>query len=291
MMSTSYTKAPPRCCLETRWVRAEPGQTLKPAEQQRFVDLGLARRIWAIGAVHGDGPALAALHDALGGHFRPGDRLAYLGNFGLGGAFASALDELIGFRAWLISQRGVLAGDLVYLRGAHEEMLQKAMQLQFAPDPQAVLAWMFRRGLDATLAGYGVSPREGELAARAGALSLTKWSSTIKAAVRARPGHHQFMLRLRRAAYVYAEAGGLLLVSANVDPSRPLAAQGDALWWGGSPFHTPDAPYEGFARVVRGWDAGGGGYQSGHHRTTVESGEPRAVLFDEAGAIQAVIGP
>jgi serine/threonine protein phosphatase 1 len=82
----------------------------------------------------------------------------------------------------------------------------------------------------------------------------------------------------------------LLFVSANIDPSRPLAAQGDVLWWGDGPFPTPDDPYEDFARVVRGWDASGGGYQSGRHRTTVESGEPRAVLFDKAGAIQAVIG-
>jgi serine/threonine protein phosphatase 1 len=44
----------------------------------------------------------------------------------------------------------------------------------------------------------------------------------------------------------------LLFVSAGLDASRPLAAQGDALWWGGPDFAKLDAPFEGFERIVRG---------------------------------------
>ena len=40
-----------------------------------------ARRVWAIGAIHGSRSHLAALHTLLEGHFKSGDKLVYLGNY------------------------------------------------------------------------------------------------------------------------------------------------------------------------------------------------------------------
>jgi serine/threonine protein phosphatase 1 len=58
------------------------------------------------------------------------------------------------------------------------------------------------------------------------------------------------MSALRRAAYT--DDSGLLFVHAGLDPARPLADQGDALWWGHTGWSRITAPYEGYRCVVRG---------------------------------------
>src|SRR5690242_7169626 len=109
------------------------------SENQKFADLGHPRRIWAVGAVHGEVDRLAALHADLIRRFTPGDRLVYTGNMiGRGAAAVETLDELLSFRRALIAMPGMLASDVVYLRGSQEEMWQKLLQLQFAPNPAEV---------------------------------------------------------------------------------------------------------------------------------------------------------
>jgi hypothetical protein len=247
-----------------------------------FADLRRPRRVWAVGAIHGEARRLAALHDEIGRRFLPGDRLVYLGNMiGRAPGTAETLDELLSFRRALIALPGALAGDVVYLRGAQEEMLQKLLQLQFAPNPAEVLGWMLRQGLDATLAAYGAGAEEGMRAARAGAVALARWTGEMRARLRAHPGHENVLACLRRAAFASepdAEGGegrrpaGLLLVSAGVDPSRPLAAQGDAFWWAGAAFSRIDRPYETFRRVVRGFDPAGGGIRVDEATATIDGG-------------------
>jgi hypothetical protein len=65
-----------------------PDHTL--IDRLKFAELGRPRRIWAIGAVHGDVHRLAALHDDLGQRFQPGDRLIYLGNYSGPGPYVRA---------------------------------------------------------------------------------------------------------------------------------------------------------------------------------------------------------
>src|SRR3546814_6672973 len=73
-------------------------------------------------------------------------------------------------------------------------------------------------------------------------------------------------LSLRRAAYTKSIDGtggtgnaagnqgwGLLFVNAGLEPERPLEAQKDSFWWGGSGFAALDRPYRGYRRVVRGF--------------------------------------
>ena len=76
------------------------------------------------------------------------------------------ISEMLSFRRDLLAIPGVLAGDLVYLRGAQEEMWQKLLQLQFAPNPKDVLSWMLGQGVDSTLRAYGGNPETGMAAAR-----------------------------------------------------------------------------------------------------------------------------
>jgi hypothetical protein len=250
------------------------------SDSQRFADLRHPRRIWAVGAIHGEVGRLGAIHDEVGKRFVAGDRLVYLGNLiGHGPAVIETLDELLAFRLALLALPGLDADDIVYLRGAQEEMWQKLLQLQFAPNPADVLEWMLNQGVGAALAAYGGSADAGMRAAREGAMALTRWTNGLRAAMRDRPGHENLASALRRAAYtsVPAEGGGrvpagTLLVHAGLDPNRPLAAQGDAFWWGAPGFQRISGPYGTFARVVRGYDPARGGITVTDHAATLDAG-------------------
>ena len=83
-----------------------------------------------------------------------------------------------------------------------------------------------------------------------------------------RPGHQVLLSALRRAAFT--DDGSLLFVHAGIDASRPLSAQGDALWWGTSGFGHWQAPYEGYRLVVRGYDHSHGGMTRGPFTLTID---------------------
>lgn len=259
------------------------------SEDQRFADLKSPRRVWAVGAVHGEVERLEMIHSEVGRRFTPGDRLVYLGNMvGRGPAVAETVDELLAFRLALLSVAGMKAEDIVYLRGAQEEMWQKLLQLQFAPNPAQVLAWMLNQGLGATLAAYGGNAELGLRSAREGAVALTRWTNGLRAAIRARPGHDNLMSALKRAAFTSMPASGqpesaggapnartptgILLVHSGIDPSRPLGEQGDSFWWGGSGFHRISSPYGTFSRIVRGFDPASGGIAVTDHTATIDAG-------------------
>jgi hypothetical protein len=89
------------------------------------------------------------------------------------------------------------------------------------------------------------------------------------------------MSALRRAAYTSTapygsggsrEPGGVLLVHAGIDPGRPLAGQGDAFWWDAPGFARIAEPYEGFSRVIRGYDPGHGGIAVAQVTATIDAG-------------------
>src|SRR3546814_12687728 len=79
--------------------------------------------------------------------------------------------------------------DIVYLRGAQEEMWRKLLQIQFAPGPGEVFDWMLRHGLEPTLRGYGVDPQQVRGILRDGALAVSRWTNTLREAIRKHPGH------------------------------------------------------------------------------------------------------
>jgi serine/threonine protein phosphatase 1 len=238
---------------------------------ERFAALRRAARVWAIAAIHGEARRLAAVHDALEARFAPGDRLVYLGNYlGCGPHVAETMDELLRFRRALIARPGMFAYDVVYLRGSQEEMWQKLQQLQFAVNPREVLDWMLSHGVAATLAAYGGEARQGLAAARDGAIAITRWTNQLRAGVARMPGHQALLSSLRRAAYT--DDGALLFVHAGVDTSRPLEAQGDVLWWGSAGFGEWPAPYQGFRRVVRGFDPAHVGIVRGPHGLSIDCG-------------------
>ena len=50
-------------------------------DHEKFGVMEGARRVWTVGAVHGEFAHLSALHGMLEARFARGDRLVYLGNF------------------------------------------------------------------------------------------------------------------------------------------------------------------------------------------------------------------
>ena len=241
------------------------------ADQQKFARLRAYRRVWAVAAVHGEAERLGQLHAALWRRLEPGDRVVYLGNMiGRGAAVAETVDTLLEFRAESLSRPRAFACDIAYLRGSQEEMWQKLLQLQFATDPRGALAWMIEQGVGATLEAYGGTIEEAKRAAGGGVIALTRWAGGIRQAMQTRPGHYQWLSALRRAAFT--EDGSLLFVNAGLDPSRPLEAQTDSFWWGGTAFSRITAPYGSFRRVVRGFDSSHPGIELGDYTATLDAG-------------------
>lgn len=236
-----------------------------------FATLSQARRVWAVASVHGEVERLRRLHDLLWPRLEPGDRVVYLGNLlGYGSAVADTLDEVLLFRRAVMAIEPAEAAHVVLLRGGQEEMWQKLLQLQFANDPRAVLAWMLDNGVGATLAAYGGSVEEAHRQAATGVVGITRWTQQLRAAIQAREGHFEVFGALRRAAFT--DDGKLLFVNAGLDPSRPLEAQRDSFWWGGAGFAALEEPYGGYRRIVRGFERSHPGIVEGTFTLTMDAG-------------------
>lgn len=215
------------------------------------------------------------LHDAIYRQIAPGDRIIYLGNYtGHGVDATGTVDELLAFRRSALAIPGMMADDIVYLRGGQEEMWQKLLQIQFAPDPGRVLEWMLENGLSATLSSYGVSPEGGMIAAQNGVRALTKWTSHIRAAMRRHAGHEIFSAHWKRAAFTAPAQvpAPMLFVHAGIDPARPLQQQGDSFWWAGGHFNAIANAYDPFAKVIRGYDPAHGGVRMNCVTATIDGG-------------------
>lgn len=244
------------------------------ATRERFAHLRDARRVWAVGSVHGEARRLARVHDLIGERFLLGDRLVYLGNYlGHGEDVSATIDELLDFRRRVLGRPKGFACDVVYLRGAQEEMWQKLLQLQFAPNPGEILAWMVRAGIEATVRAYGGDMRQGFAATRDGPRTITRWTSALRAAMNAAEGHSTLFAALRHAAYT--DEAGLLFVHAGVDTRRAMTAQGDAFWWSTTDIVGLNAPFGGFARVIRGFDRDRRGIVEGPFGISVDGGAGR----------------
>lgn len=227
--------------------------TREARPDRKFAELPNARRVWAIAAINGAAQRLASLHDVISERFQEGDRVVYLGNYvGHGGAVLATIDELLDFRSRILGRRRGFACHVVFLRGAQEEMWQKMLQLQFAPNPSEVLQWMAGAGMGATIQAYGGDLRQGLAASRDGPRTITRWTGALRSAMNAAPGHTALFSQLRHAAFTGKR--GLLFIHAAIDPLRPLVAQGDAFWWGRDDILKLDASFEGFRRVIRGVD-------------------------------------
>jgi serine/threonine protein phosphatase 1 len=257
--------------------------------------LRAGRRIWAIASVHGVAPRLAALAARIVPKLQPRDGLVFLGNL-VGGPpggepsdVAATLDIALKLRRTVLAGPGARACDVVFLRGAQEEMWSKLDQLHFAVNPRDVLRWMLHHGVGATIEAYAgrEAIAEGLRAVSGGPMTTARWTGALRHAVRAHAGHEPLYTAVKRAAL--SEDGRLLFVNHGVDPTRPLDRQGDSFWWGAAqPFERIAEPFGGVQRAVRGFDRGHPGVVSGAVGMTVDGGcgfggPLFALLFDRDG--------
>ena len=266
---------------------------MNSGESRKFARLRGAQRVWAIASVHGEADRLQRLHDRIAQRFADGDRVVYLGNYlGHGPSIAGTVDEMLDFRRRVLGRQKGFACDVAYLRGAQEEMWQKLLQLQFAPNPGQVLSWMVREGIEATVSAYGGDLRQGFAATRDGPRTITRWTMGLRNAMNGLPGHTSLFSRLRHAAVT--DDDGLLFVHAGVDPSRPLAGQADAFWWSDRNICDLAVPFAGFRRVIRGFDRQQRGLVESEFAVSLDAGAGRggpllAVAFALDGSIQELL--
>lgn len=259
------------------------------SQDGKFAQLSDKQRIWAVASIHGEREKLQALHGQLANHFLPGDALIYCGNvMGRGPDVRETVNEVLNFRRLVILQDGGDIDDVIFLRGAQEEMLYKLRHLPFAREPEEVLHWMASQGIESTLHAYGTTCEEGIQAAQTGMSALSSWTNNLKAQMRHLDGHEQYMDALKRAAYT--DDKNLLFINANVVPDMPLDAQTDAFWWGTQDFRELDHPYGGFDRTVRGYDHRQGGVHIARHQLCIDGGcgfggKLVCVCFQEDGTI------
>ncbi len=219
-----------------------------------FVELKTSNKIWAIGSIHSNLKSFKSIKEFILDNFETNDKLVFLGNIiGLGNNSKETLNSVIDLRFNLMSKFKLKPDSIIFLRGAQEEMFSKLLQLQLAPNPTEILEWMFDHGVNETIKSYGFSENEVKKIVSSGTINISKWTSSLNKAVHDNPGHVQYFLNLKHAAYSCTKK--ILFVNRGVDISRPLSAQNDCFWWGYQNFSTMQQPYKTFLRIVRGYES------------------------------------
>ena len=112
---------------------------------------------------------------------------------------------------------------------------------------------MFDHGVNNTIKSYGFTENEVTGIATSGTLNISRWTSNLNKVLQTYPGHTQYFLNLKHAAYSYTKK--ILFVNRGVDITRPLSAQNDCFWWGFQNFSKINEPYNTFSRIVRGYES------------------------------------
>ena len=219
-----------------------------------FVELNKSNKIWAIGSIHSNLKSFSSIKKFILNNFEINDKLVFLGNvIGLGDDSKETLSSVIELRFNLMSKFKLKPESIIFLRGAQEEMFSKLLQLQLAPNPIEILEWMFDHGVNKTIKSYGFSEEEVKNIASSGTINISKWTSNLSKIIQKNPGHTDYFLNLKHAAYSHTKQ--ILFVNRGVDISRPLSAQNDCFWWGYQNFSTIQEPYKTFSRIVRGYES------------------------------------
>ncbi len=219
-----------------------------------FVELNKSGKIWAIGSIHSNLKSFNSIKEFILNNFEKNDKLVFLGNVvGLGKNSKETLSSVINLRFSLMSKFKLKPLSIIFLRGAQEEMFSKLLQLQLAPNPSEIIEWMFDHGVNETVKSYGFTENEVKNIASSGTINISKWTSSLNKVLQNNPGHTEYFLNLKHAAYSHSKK--ILFVNRGVDITRPLSAQNDCFWWGFQNFSKIQRPYKTFLRIVRGYES------------------------------------
>ncbi len=223
-------------------------------KESNFIELENASRVWAVGSIHSNLESFESIKKFILNNFKKNDKLIFLGNvIGLGNSSKETLSSVIDLRFNLMSKFKLKPKEITFLRGAQEEMFNKLLQLQIAPNPIEIINWLFEHGVDSTLNSYGFSKNDVLNIASSGTVFISRWTSKLNQRILECPGHKEYFSNLKHAAYTSNK--NLLFVNRGVDISRPLSAQNDCFWWGYQNFSKISQPYNTFTRIVRGYQS------------------------------------
>ena len=219
----------------------------------KFAELKFCNNIWAIGSIHSHLDSFESIKKHILKNFLKNDRIVFLGNIiGLGNSAKETLSSVIDMRNQLMSKFLLKPEDVIFLRGAQEEMFLKLLQLQTAPNPYEILQWMFEQGVNKTVLSYDLNVEEVQEISTQGTLAISKWTANLNKIISSKKGHKEYFSHLQHAAF--ADTKKILFVNRGVDITRPLSAQNDCFWWGYHNFSKLDKPYNTFEKIVRGYD-------------------------------------
>ena len=234
----------------------------------KFLELKNANKIWAIGSLHSSLDSFYSIKKYILSNFESEDKLIFLGNvIGFGNKSKEIINEVLSLRFKLMAKYKLKHNDIVFLRGAQEEMFSKLLQLHIAPNPKEILEWVFSHGVDQTIISYNFNPDEFRKIASQGTMQINKLTTRLNYEISSNPGHKEFFSNLKHAAYT--DTKDVLFINRGVDLSRPLSAQNDCFWWGYQNFSQINKPYLSFKRIVR-------GYQS-NHLNDIENSKTRVL--------------
>ena len=221
-------------------------------KETHFAQILSSGNIWAIGSIHSRAESFESMKDYILKNFKKEDTLVFLGNIiGLGIHSKNTLTSVIDLRNRLMAKYLINPDKIIFLRGAQEEMFLKLLQLQTAPNPHDIVKWMFEHGVDSTVRSYGFNPEELIKISNQGTLAISKFTSKINTSILEQPGHKNYFIQLKHAAF--SESKKILFLNRGVDVSRPLSAQNDCFWWGYQNFASLNNSYGTFVRIVRGY--------------------------------------
>ena len=204
--------------------------------------------------MHSNVDSFQSIKNYILSNFSQGDKLIFLGNvIGFRDSSKEIISEVVSLRFNLLAKFQLNHDDIIFLRGAQEEMFSKLLQLQIAPNPIEIINWIFSHGVDQTISSYGFSPDEFRNIASQGAIQINKLTSKLNNKISTVSGHKEYFSNLKHAAY--SESKEVLFVNRGVDLSRPLSAQNDCFWWGYQNFSLINRPYNTFKRIVRGYQS------------------------------------
>ncbi len=222
--------------------------------KSQFQQFNKANKIWAVGSIHSNAKSFYSIKKYILSNFERGDKLIFLGNIiGYRNKSKEIISELLDLRFSLMAKFLLEHQDVVFLRGAQEEMFSKLLQLQIAPNPIEIVDWIFSHGVDQTVISFNLDPNEFRVTASQGTIKINKLTSKLNQEMSKISGNKEFFSNLKHAAY--SDTKEILFVNRGVDISRPLSAQNDCFWWGYQNFSLIDKPYYSFKRIVRGYQS------------------------------------
>ena len=221
-------------------------------EKNKFHEFRKTNKIWAIGSLHSSINSFHSIKNFIISNFNEGDKLIFLGNvIGFRDSSKEIVSQVLNLRFYLMAKFKLNHEDIIFLRGAQEEMFSKLLQLQIAPNPMEIIDWIFSHGVDQTIISYGFDPNEFKSVASQGTIQINKLTSKLNRQILDTSGHKEYFSNLKHATY--SETKEVLFVNRGVDITRPLSAQNDCFWWGYQNFSLVNKPYNTFKRIVRGY--------------------------------------